>query len=63
MAGIWYRTGTVALTNGSKRVTETAQLKALDVPPWAFGRGRMNDADAAAREAVDEMGRIWVGTR
>lgn len=28
----------------------------------AFGRDRMNDADAAAREAADEMGRIWVGT-
>ena len=48
MAGVWYRTITVALTNGSKRVTETAQLKALDVPSWAFGRDRMNDADAAA---------------
>lgn len=34
------------------KLTETAQLKALDVPSSVFGRGRLADADAAAQRTA-----------
>lgn len=37
------------LTLIAAKLTETAQLKALDVPSSVFGRGRLADADAAAQ--------------
>ena len=40
------------LTLIAAKLTETAQLKALDVPSSVFGRGRLADADAAAQRTA-----------